>query len=82
MPASRITITLDSSLHCQVTSAARADGKSVSAFVRELIEQRLRSVAGEENCFDLAVRMGIIGAAKGLPRDLSTNRRHFRGFGK
>lgn len=34
-----------------------------------------------ENAFDLARRLGIVGSAKGLPRDLSTNPKHIEGFG-
>jgi dihydroorotase len=35
-----------------------------------------------ENCLTLARRHGLIGCAKRLPADLSTNRDHFEGFGR
>ena len=35
-----------------------------------------------ETCFDIAERIGVIGAIDNLPADLSTNPDHFEGFGQ
>jgi len=50
--------------------------------VREAIEAFLGSHRKEENCLSLAKRLGILGAAKDLPKDLSTNKKYFSGFGE
>lgn len=34
-----------------------------------------------KSCYDLAEELGIIGIAKNLPADLSTNQAYFEGFG-
>jgi len=36
----------------------------------------------QRSAHKLAERLGIIGSVKGGPADLSTNRKHFDGFGK
>jgi hypothetical protein len=32
--------------------------------------------------YDLFLEAGLIGCAKGLPKDLATNKRYFQAFGK
>jgi hypothetical protein len=44
-------------------------------------KSRLKKRVSGSAC-DLAVAAGLIGCARGLPRDLSTNKRYFAGFGK
>ncbi|MEB3311427.1 MAG: hypothetical protein VKJ02_14465 [Snowella sp.] len=34
-----------------------------------------------QNCYDLALELGVIGVAENLPPDLSTNPAYFEGFG-
>jgi hypothetical protein len=36
----------------------------------------------KRSAYDLAREAGLIGCAKGLPKDLATNKRYFEGFGK
>jgi virulence-associated protein VagC len=36
----------------------------------------------DKSCYNLAMELGIIGIAKDLPSDLSTNPDYFEGFGK
>jgi len=57
-------------------------GKSESTVVREALEHNFKRKTDNESCYDAAVRMGIIGCAKGLPRDLSTSKKYFKGFGE
>jgi predicted transcriptional regulator len=51
-----------------------------SALVREALENYFKQQP--ESCYDAFVRLGLAGSAKGLPGDLSTNKKHFKGFGK
>jgi hypothetical protein len=43
---------------------------------------RAPSDAGERSAFDEARDLGLIGVVKDAPADLSTNERHFEGFGR
>jgi len=54
----------------------------MSEVVREALEEHVRKARKPESAYDVAKRLGIIGIVRNAPRDLSTNRRHFRGFGK
>jgi hypothetical protein len=56
--------------------------KSESIIVREALELYLASVPEEMSAYDLALQACVIGCAKALPRDLSTNPKHFQGFGE
>ena len=60
----------------------KATGKSESELVRNAIEELCRQHRDEPTCYDIAVRMGIVGAVKGGPKDLSTNPKHMEGFGR
>jgi hypothetical protein len=61
---------------------ARAQGVSPSDVVRAALAKYLKGRGPKPSCLDLARRIGLIGCARGLPRDLSTSRRHFEGFGR
>jgi len=74
----RLTPKLTAKLKREVSSL----GKSESTVVREALERYFKRKTDNESCYDAAVRLGIIGCAKGLPRDLSTNKKYFKGFGK
>lgn len=54
----------------------------MSEVAREALTEHVAKTGKQETCYDLALRLGVIGSAKNAPRDLSTNRRHFRGFGE
>ncbi len=60
---------------------ARSSRKKASEIVREVLERDLAGPDSTPSCYDLARKAKAIGCAKGAPRDLSTNRRHFKGFG-
>lgn len=55
---------------------------SESEIVREAVEADLQGGEGAVTCYDLALKAGIIGRIKQSATDKSTNRRHFRGFGR
>ena len=57
-------------------------GRSVSEVVRDALKEHVQKVRKQESCYDLALRLGLVGSVKRAPRDLSANRKHFRGFGE
>lgn len=77
----RISFRVDPGLKQQLEAEAKAEGVSPSDLVREALRELLRRRKPRESCYDLAKRLGIIGSAKGLPSDLSTNPAHMEGFG-
>lgn len=76
MPSVRISIRIPADLRQSI----EREGRSVSEVVREALSEHVAKTRKQETCYDLALRLGVIGSAKTAPRDLSTNRRHFRGF--
>ena len=57
-------------------------GRPESELVREALESYLGQASVARSAFDLAREAGLIGCVRGAPRDLSTNPKHFKGFGK
>ena len=82
MSSNRITVRVPQSLTARLRSRSRAKGTTESELVREALESYLGHSAGERSAFQLAEEAGIIGSVRGAARDLSTSRRHLRGFGK
>jgi hypothetical protein len=78
----RINVRVDEQLKHDLEAEAREKGISPSDVVRDALEEHVRLRASKENCLQIAERIGLIGAANGLPSDLSTNRDHFDGFGR
>jgi hypothetical protein len=78
----RINVRVDQRLKEQLEAEAREKGVSPSDVVRQVLEEHVRQRTPRETCLDVARRLGIIGSAKGLPADLSTNPRHMEGFGR
>lgn len=81
MASQRITIRIPSSLGKRLKQQAGVKGRPESEIVREALENYLREAAGQ-SAYELARRAGLIGRVKNAPRDLSTNPRHFKGFGE
>jgi hypothetical protein len=50
--------------------------------IREALEQYLAAPEKGESFYDVAQRAGLLGSVKGLPPDLSTNKKYFEGFGR
>ena len=78
-PVDSWTIKLPRQLSARVARLARKRGISRSALVREAVE-KLANEGGEETFVDRVA--AFVGAAKGLPADLSTNPKYLRGYGK
>jgi metal-responsive CopG/Arc/MetJ family transcriptional regulator len=77
----RINVRVDGSLKRRLEFESRREGVSPSAIVRRALEEHLRRRPPEENCLQLAERLGILGVFKDTPSDLSTNPIHMEGFG-
>ena len=78
----RISVRLDPAVGQRLDQEVRTSGKSESQVVREALVEYLGKRPRGESCLDLARRIRVVGCAKGLPRDLSTNPKHFEGLGK
>jgi metal-responsive CopG/Arc/MetJ family transcriptional regulator len=78
----RINVRVEGRLKKRLEAAAEDRGVSPSEIVRQALDEYLRRATPQETCFDLAQRLGILGSAKGLPPDLSTNPDHMEGFGR
>ena len=61
---------------------SKLTGKSASEILRDAVEAHLQDTPLRESAGALAQRLGLAGCAKGLPPDLSTNRKYFEGFGR
>ena len=79
---SRISVRLDSDTRQRLDEEVQATGRKESEVVRDALVAYLRKRPKRGNCLDLARRHKLIGCSKRLPSDLSTNRRHFEGFGR
>jgi predicted DNA-binding protein len=78
----RLTVRVPQTLTARLRTRSRARGTTESELVREALEDYLGHSAQECSAYELAEEAGIIGCARGVPKDLSTNRRHFKGFGR
>lgn len=76
-----ISLKIPDHLHEQLAAAARRQGKSKSTLVREALAVYLNgeTAAPGRSCLDLV--QNLAGCVDG-PKDLSSSRRHLRGFGR
>jgi predicted DNA-binding protein len=82
MSSQRITIRISETLVKRLKKHAGMRRRSESALVREALESYLAEAPASSSAYDLARESGLIGCVRGGPSDLSTNRKHFEGFGK
>jgi predicted DNA-binding protein len=78
----RLSVRINGGLHGKLRKEAVSRGKAESDVVREALEHYLSIREQGETCYDLAEKLGSIGCVKRAPKDLSTNRKHFVGFGR
>jgi predicted transcriptional regulator len=78
----RISVRLDKDTRRRLDEEARATGKHESEVVREALAAYFQQRPRPESCLELAQRAGLLGCAKGLPADLSTNPEYMEGFGR
>jgi predicted DNA-binding protein len=65
-----------------IKDRSRVTGDKESEIIREALEDYIVKKNGQKTAYELAVETGLIGCAKGLPPDLSTNKKYFKGFGR
>lgn len=82
MASQRISVRISGALGQKLRKRSLLKQASESDLVREALENYLRDVRDEPSAFEVAEQAGLIGCVRRLPRDLSTNRKHFEGFGK
>lgn len=82
MASSRLSIRIRPKLRQELRGFSSATGRRESQIVREALEKYLDSNGKHETCLDIAHKAGLVGAIDEAPRDLSTNPRHLRGFGR
>lgn len=81
MVSQRITVRVPKALGARLRDSSRSKGQTPSDLVRVALETYLGAGNGTESAFELAKAAGVIGCVGRAPRDLSTSRRHFDGFG-
>jgi hypothetical protein len=69
MASGRVTVRLDAETCRRLEMFAALRAKTPSG-------------AQEKSCYDLARDLGLVGAVRNAPRDLSTDRKHLQGFGR
>jgi predicted DNA-binding protein len=78
----RISVRVPGGIARRLKERSRATGTRESQVVREALEQYLSQSRKEETTYDLLLGAGLIGCVRDAPKDLSTNKRYFKGFGK
>ena len=82
MPNRRITVRVPEVLETKLRGQARLKGRPESELVREALEVYLGQESDARPAYELAEEAGLIGCVRKAPKDLSTNPKHFEGFGK
>lgn len=82
MASQRISVRIPGALGHKLKKRSLLKRRSESDLVREALESYLAEPNAEHSAFELAERAGLIGCVHQAPRDFSTNRKHFEGFGK
>jgi predicted transcriptional regulator len=82
MSSRRLSIRLSEELDKQLVSVARQTGQTESDIVRSALEDYCQKHSAKPSAYDLFKAAGLIGCAKGLPSDLSTNPKYMEGFGR
>jgi predicted DNA-binding protein len=82
MASQRISVRVPRGIAQRLKERSRATGTRESEVVREALEKYLSTGGEEQTAYDLARKAGLIGCIRGAPKDLSTNKRYFKGFGK
>jgi len=82
MASQRISVRVPRGIAQRLKERSSVTGTRESDVVREALEKYLSSDSEKQTAYDLARKAGLIGCIRGAPKDLSTNKRYFKGFGK
>jgi len=82
MASQRISVRVPNEVARRLKERSRTTGVRESTVVREALETYLSANGMEKSAYELAKEAGLIGCVKGAPRDLSTNKKYLKGFGR
>jgi hypothetical protein len=82
MSSDRITVRIPKALETLIRDTSRARETTSLELVRTALWAYLGREASPHSAYELAKEAGLIGCARHAPKDLSTSRRYFEGFGK
>jgi metal-responsive CopG/Arc/MetJ family transcriptional regulator len=82
MNESRITVRFPAALRRSLKNLARRTGTRESDLIRKAVERHLETEQEAPTIYEYAKRAGVIGIIGDAPHDLSTNPKHFDGFGR
>lgn len=82
MASQRLTVRIPGHLDTRIRDKVRSSGQTPSDVVRVALENYLKEHGGSGSAYEAAKTAGLIGRVHRGPRDLSTNKKHFEGFGK
>ncbi|WP_107669080.1 hypothetical protein [Cyanothece sp. BG0011] len=75
-------LSLNPEIKQQLQTVAKLTHKTEQELILEALEKHLKELSKPQNCYDLAIQLGVIGVAEELPPDLSTNSDYLQGFGQ
>jgi hypothetical protein len=78
----RVSVRFSPEMRLRLQAAARRGGRRESDLVRDAVERQPASEERAPTAYELTKSAGLIGMVKGKIRDLSTNPKHFQGFGR
>jgi len=81
MKSDHITMRLPAELRQRLKDAAHRAGMHESEFVRAAVESKLAAEDHDVTAYERARKAGLIGCVRGASADLTTNPKHFDGFG-
>ena len=82
MASQRITVRVSKTLGALLRDRSRATGQTPSDLVRVALESYLGQGSQPYSAYEAAEKTGLIGCVRHAAKDLSSNRRHFEGFGR
>jgi hypothetical protein len=77
-----VSMKLPVALNARLTAMAKRRGASKSAIMREALEAYLARGSRSKSASIAELAPEFIGCLDGGPRDLSSNRKHLKGFGQ
>ncbi len=81
MATQRLTVRVPEALGAQIRRVSRVKGRTPSDLIRLAVENYLEKEPVKGSAYEAAKAAGLIGCVHRAPKDLSTNRHHFEGFG-
>ena len=76
----RLCVRVEEMTRKKLAERARLEVKDESEVIRDALQRHLNE--NVDSAYDALMRTGGIGIATGSPSDLSTNKKHFEGFGR